>query len=220
VAKKRIAIVGAGGFAREVEWLVREIDPLGELYEFLGYVVSDVTKLGEHDSKDRISGDLEWLHGPNGFRVDVLAMGIGTPGPRVRVADQLKQRFPSLEFPSLVHPSVRYDRGSCAFGEGATVCAGVVATVNVHVEPFALVNLSCTLGHEARIGRGSVLNPTVNISGGVRIGDGVLVGTGAQILQYVSIGAGATVGAGAVVTKEVAPGTTVVGVPARPLARP
>lgn len=45
------------------------------------------------------------------------------------------------------------------------------------------------------------------------------VGTGAVILPGVTIGAGAIVGAGAVVTKDVPDGTTVVGNPARPLAR-
>ena len=80
-----------------------------------------------------------------------------------------------------------------------------------------MVNLACTLGHESRIGEGSVLNPTVNISGGVVLDKGVLVGTGAQILQYVQIGEGATVGAGAVVNRDVPAGVTVVGIPAKPL---
>jgi len=43
------------------------------------------------------------------------------------------------------------------------------------------------------------------------------IGSGATILGGIRIGAGATVGAGAVVTKDVAPGATVVGNPARPL---
>jgi serine O-acetyltransferase len=53
----------------------------------------------------------------------------------------------------------------------------------------------------------------------VNIGDGVLVGTGAQILQYINIGENAVVGSGACVVKDVEPGITVVGIPAKPLAK-
>jgi UDP-2-acetamido-3-amino-2,3-dideoxy-glucuronate N-acetyltransferase len=45
---------------------------------------------------------------------------------------------------------------------------------------------------------------------------GASIGSGAIVLGGVRIGAGALVGAGAVVSRDVAPGETVVGVPARP----
>jgi acetyltransferase-like isoleucine patch superfamily enzyme len=48
---------------------------------------------------------------------------------------------------------------------------------------------------------------------------GASIGSGAAILCGVTIGEGAMVGAGAVVTRDVAPGTTVAGVPARVLVR-
>lgn len=215
---RRIAIIGAGGFARELRWLLSEIatDPKrqSEAFEVAGFLVSDRGKLGPHDSE--VLGDYGWL---DANHVDVLAIGIGTPAARLRVAEELKSRFPNLGWPAIVHPSVRFDAESCELGEGVVLCAGVIATVNVVFEEFSMVNLSCTIGHEARIGAGSVLNPTVNISGGVHVGRGVLVGTGAQILQNLSIGENAIIGAGAVVSKNVEPTTTVVGIPAKPLVR-
>ncbi len=48
--------------------------------------------------------------------------------------------------------------------------------------------------------------------------DGVIVGSGAQILGPITVGRQARVGANAVVTKEVPPGVTVVGIPARIVA--
>jgi serine O-acetyltransferase len=50
------------------------------------------------------------------------------------------------------------------------------------------------------------------------IGDGVFVGAGARILGAIIVGAGANIGANAVVLKDVPPGATAVGVPARILA--
>ena len=50
-----------------------------------------------------------------------------------------------------------------------------------------------------------------------RIGDRVFIGAGAKVLGGIEIGDGALIGANAVVVHDVAPGTTVVGVPARPL---
>jgi UDP-2-acetamido-3-amino-2,3-dideoxy-glucuronate N-acetyltransferase len=52
-----------------------------------------------------------------------------------------------------------------------------------------------------------------------RVGRGASIGSGATIMCGLTIGEGALVGAGAVVTRDVAPGATVAGVPARLLAR-
>lgn len=211
MATPRLAIIGAGGLAREVEWLVRDINREQTLFECVGYVVSDLTRLGEYDEKARVLGDYSVL-----ANIDAAVIGIGTPASRLRVAADLASAFPHLEWPSLLHPTVRIDSSTAFVGRGVVVTAGVVATVNIHLEDHSFVNLCCTIGHEARIGRGSVLNPSVNISGGVRIGEGVLIGTGAQVLQYLTVGDGAIVGAGAVVAKNVDPGVTVVGIPAKP----
>lgn len=52
------------------------------------------------------------------------------------------------------------------------------------------------------------------------VGDGVVVGAGAQILGPITVGRDARIGANAVVLKDVPPGATMVGIPARPAAGP
>ena len=49
------------------------------------------------------------------------------------------------------------------------------------------------------------------------IGDGVFLGVDTMLRAPLTIGDGAKTGAGAVVTRDVAPGKTVVGMPARPI---
>ena len=212
---KSIVVIGAGGMAREVAWTIAELNRVSERYDFLGYIVTDLAQLGPYDSREQVLGDYSWFE-RNPGRAACAAIGIGTPAVRLRVAAELSRRLPEMEWPALVHPTAIFDAASCRFARGSFVGAGVVATCNVVLEEFALANFACTVGHEARLGRGSVVNPGANISGGVEIGEGVLIGTGARVLQYCKVGAGATVGAGAVVTRDVAPGVTVTGIPARP----
>jgi tetrahydrodipicolinate N-acetyltransferase len=51
----------------------------------------------------------------------------------------------------------------------------------------------------------------------VIVEDYVSIGVGASIKPGVRLGKGCTVGVGAAVVKDVAPGTIVVGVPAKPI---
>ena len=74
------------------------------------------------------------------------------------------------------------------------------------------------VGEDVNVGAGSV---TANFDGSAKhpttIEDRVKLGVDTMMVAPVVIGEGATTGAGAVVTRDVAPGKTVVGMPARPI---
>ena len=77
------------------------------------------------------------------------------------------------------------------------------------------IDQNAAVAHDCRLGEFSRLNPQACPSGATTIGRRALVGVNAIVLQEPTVGDDEKVGAGAVVTHPVAPGTTVMGVPAR-----
>ncbi len=125
-----------------------------------------------------------------------------------------------------------------AFGEGAFIEAPFHTAYgrNITLGDEVYINAHCVILDTApvRIGRRAMLGPAVQIYCAdhahgieerrlgleralpVSIGEEAWIGGGAILLPGISVGDGAVVGAGAVVTRNVAPGTLVVGIPARP----
>jgi UDP-3-O-[3-hydroxymyristoyl] glucosamine N-acyltransferase len=73
------------------------------------------------------------------------------------------------------------------------------------------------IAHNVRIGRNCLLAAFTGISGSVVIGDGAMFGGRAGVADHLQVGAGAKIGAAAAVMRDVPPGETWAGQPARPL---
>ena len=82
-----------------------------------------------------------------------------------------------------------------------------------------ILNTDCIVDHESLIGTATHVCPGARLAGRVTVESGAFVGIGATIIQSIRIGYEAVVGAGAVVIRDVAPMTTVVGVPAQETGR-
>ena len=100
-------------------------------------------------------------------------------------------------------------------GDGSIICAGTIATVDIEIGKHVIVNLDCTIGHDAKLEDYVTVYPSVNISGFVTVGEETEIGTGTQIIQGIKIGRESIIGAGAVVLKELPEKCTAVGSPAK-----
>lgn len=207
--KPALVVIGAGGHAKVVIDLARRagFDPVAVLDD-------DSRKLGQLVANVPVIGDRSMLSVLRDQGVLHALVGIGANTARLQIADWLNSE--GMNCPVAVHPAATVD-DSARFGAGTVVMAGAVINADAHIGCHCIVNTAATIDHDCEIGDGVHFAPGVNLCGNVVVGVGALIGVGASVAPGKTIGDFATVGAGAAVVKDVAPRTTVVGVPARVL---
>jgi perosamine synthetase len=93
--------------------------------------------------------------------------------------------------------------------------AGAVVNSGSRIGANAIVNTGATVDHDCVLADGAHVSPGANLAGGVVVGGNTHIGIRSSVIQGIQIGADSIVGAGAVVIRDVPPGVTVVGNPAR-----
>ena len=70
------------------------------------------------------------------------------------------------------------------------------------------------IAHNCKLGRSCVMAGQSGLAGSVTLGDGVIMGGGARVNDHVTVGSGVRIGGNAGVVSDVAPGKTLLGMPA------
>lgn len=204
---KPIAIAGAGGFAREVLWLLEELGLAGRVAMFC-----------ESDEiwRARDVADIPVLPISRLPHDAHVVIGIGNPAARRDLVAQLPA---DTHYPTFVHPNVRMGR-RVEIGAGSVICAGSILTCDIVLAGHAQLNLATTVGHDCRLERFVTTGPAVNISGKCVLGEAAYLGTNACVREGINIASGATVGMGAVVVRDLPAAGVYAGNPARALQKP
>lgn len=206
---RQIVIIGTGGHGRELADIVQAVATDSGHLSLLGLIDDnspDRRLLAQ--SGLRLLGDRSALDGRD---VD-LQIGVGYPHLRRAIDESLRHDAGSIRHPS-AHVGTHVH-----LGPGAVLAQNVVLTTNVALGRHSHVNIGATISHDCVIGDYVTICPHATITGTVTIGDDVFVGAAATILPGVTIGDRAIIGAGAVVSSDVAPDSTVAGVPARQIS--
>ncbi len=213
---KRLIILGAGGNAADILDIVDALNSLRVTWDVAG-LLDDVAQPGVVKYGRPIIGKVAeaarfpedtWFVNAIGSENSFRARGriIGATG------------LPDSRFATLVHPGAAISRGA-ELGAGSYACFGVSAGHGVRVGRHVHLGVGAILGHDCEVSDFALVAPGAVMSGFAKIGSNSYVGAGASVKQNIVVGAGALIGLGAVVVRDVAPGTTVAGNPARPLAK-
>lgn len=211
MAEILIGIYGASGFGREVLPLVREqLKGSGAEFVFIDdgevpNVLNGFPVLSYSEFQTREAGEKK------------VVFAIANSGIREKLAEKCgKDGIQTL--------SVKADNvvtlDQVEVGTGSILCHFTQLTSNIRIGKHFHANIYSYVAHDCVIGDYVTFAPAVRCNGNIVIEDHAYIGTGAVIKQGTPtkplvIGRGAVVGMGAVVTKDIPPGVTVVGNPAK-----
>lgn len=200
---RAVAVIGAGGHASVVASTL-----IAAGHEVTGFYDDAPSSWGTSILGIPVKGPISQLSAGS-----CAVLGIGSNAVRRTLAGRIDAEWMTVVHPfAWVHPEV-------SLGEGTVVCAGAVIQPGACIGRHVIINTRASVDHHGRVGDFAHL-AVAHLAGGASVGQGVFMALGSILLPKLHVGDWAIVGAGAIVMKDVAPGTTVVGIPAKPLVRP
>ena len=203
-----LIIVGARGLGRLILSQARGDGAHNHSWTVYGFLDTKGNKILPPDCDVPVVGD-PLTYQPH--RNEIFLPAIGDPEAKKKIIAPLIEK--GANFIDL--------RTAVRMGERTIWGRGTVFGLYVDIGPdsnigsYVYMERQVLVGHDVQIGDYSHIGAGAFIGGNVKIGECVTIQPKATIAKGVIIGDGAEVGIGSVVLRDVEPGTTVLGNPAR-----
>lgn len=205
---RRLFIIGAGGFGRELESHLERVPPDQRPWEIAGFLDDDPSALGGHPSTYRVVAPIRGF----GFRADDLAvLALAKPATKKAIFQSLADRVELLTY---IAPDANIGK-FVRVGRGCIIGPRVVIGPNVTLGDAVFVNSASMIGHDTVVGNYTSFMANNNIAGECRIGAEVFSASSVTVIPDRTVCDGAYIGAGSVVIQHVREPRTVFGNPAK-----
>jgi sugar O-acyltransferase (sialic acid O-acetyltransferase NeuD family) len=191
------AIIGSGGFGREVKCIILDNNP----NEIIDFFVDD-------EYIDEISKPLSSLD----IKEYEVVIAIGNPTLREKIYNKLPKE---TKYFTAIHKSVQILDSNIEIGEGSIICSNSILTTNIKIGKHTHLNLSTTIGHDTSIGDFFTTSPGAKISGNCEIGNRVYFGTNSSVREKIKICDDVTIGLNSGVVKDITKPGIYGGVPCK-----
>lgn len=208
---KQLIIIGAGGMGRCTYCIAEQSIGYGVEFEIKGFLDDNLKAL---DGFDGYKPVLSTIADYQIEKEDVFVCSIGEVKTKVKVSEGLKAK--GAKFYTLVHKAA-------SIGKNTQIGEGTVIDEGVHIDPDVVIGTDCLLqaqaiiGHDSKIGNYCRIDTQCSLVGGTIVKDRATIYTHAMVSHNVTIAEDAIVGACSFVIKNVKPGVSVFGVPAKPI---
>ena len=193
---KKLFIIGAGGFGRELLQWVKDINKAEVAWDIQGFIDDDLNALDGVECDYSVVGKLSDCQPKED---EYYALAIANPAAKEKIVYQMEQR--NMKFASIIHPTAILTAYS-HYGEGLIMFPYAKLSVNSTVGKHVTI-MSSGVGHDIKVGDYCTLCGNVTVIRNVVIGDRTYIASNVALNADVHVGNDCYIGMGSMVVKDI-----------------
>jgi sugar O-acyltransferase (sialic acid O-acetyltransferase NeuD family) len=190
---KKIAVIGGGGFAREII----EVINMNHDYVYGIFAIENSLDYPYYGYLDELKKHKVYFDGA------IIAIGaVNQSGieNRKEIFYYLKKH--KIPLASVISPLATISK-SVVIKNGVYIAHNVIVSCNSIIDENSYINQGAIIGHDVKISKNVSIAPLVFLGGGVEVEENVMIGVRATIKEKVKIGKNSIVGMGSIVIKNI-----------------
>lgn len=124
---------------------MNRMNEVSQMWNFLGFMDDNDSIQGAEINGNKVLGKIGDV---SKYPDTYFVCAVGVSRTREKIINNMKATNPDIRSGTVIDPSVEmFDL--VTIGEGTIICAHTIITVNINIGNHVIINLDCTIGHDA-----------------------------------------------------------------------